>query len=105
MSPDELDQPEQDGFGLVVPFIVCQSAGGPFEDDAFCAGFEAGRVDQALAVAAAANAATVRFPMTRTALLKQFDLIGMNRGYPVVDATESDEYPEWCDVVFAREVS
>lgn len=99
---DELDQPEQDTYGLVVPFIVCQTAGGPFEDEAFVAGFQCGEIDKALAVAAVANASTVTFPTVRTALAKQVELLAMNRGFPVMTVTESEEYPEWCSVTFER---
>ena len=35
MSNDDLDQPESEKYDLAVPFIVCQSQGGPFDDDAF----------------------------------------------------------------------
>lgn len=100
MSDDDLDQPESEKYELAVPFIVCQSQGGPFDDDAFVAGFQCGEVDKALTVAAAANATAVRFPTARTALVKQFELLAMNRGYPIMDVTESEEFPQWCDVLF-----
>jgi hypothetical protein len=33
---DPLDEPEPGTtWGLVVPFVVCQSQGGPYDDDAF----------------------------------------------------------------------
>lgn len=97
---DDLDQPGEEGLELVVPFVICQSAGGEFDDDAFVAGFQCGDIDRALAVAAAACAETVRFPMVRTALLKQLDLIAMNRGFPVMRFESTDEYPDWADVRF-----
>ena len=40
--------------------------------------------------------------MARTALLKQFELIAMNRGYQIMNADTSSEWPEWCDVTFTR---
>jgi hypothetical protein len=102
VTDDHLDQPEDDGLHLAVPFIVCQSAGGPYEDDAFCAGFQAGEIDRALDMGAAVRAETITFPMARSALLKQLELIGMNRGYPVMTADVSEEWPQWCTVTFAR---
>lgn len=99
---DDLDQPEFDGMTVAVPFIVCVSEGGPYDDEAFCAGFQAGEVDRALDMGAAARAHTIRFEMARTALLKQFELIAMNRGYPIVEADVSEEWPEWCSVTFSR---
>lgn len=32
-------------YGLVMPFVVCQSQGGPFDDDAYVAGYEMGLLD------------------------------------------------------------
>jgi hypothetical protein len=37
-------------FGLVMPFLVCQSKGGPYDDAAYVAGYEAGTLDMALAL-------------------------------------------------------
>lgn len=36
-------------FGLVMPFTVCESQGGPFDDVAFVAGYRCGVVDAKLA--------------------------------------------------------
>lgn len=38
--PDEPDE-----YALVMPFTVVASVGGPYDDDAFAAGFTAGRID------------------------------------------------------------
>jgi hypothetical protein len=99
---DEQDQPEEEGMTLAVPFTLVTSVGGPYDDEAFCAGFQCGEVDRALDMGAAARAETVRFPQARSALLPQLELIAMNRGYPIMEAKVSDEWPEWCDVTFAR---
>ena len=37
-------------FGLVMPFVVCQSKGGPYDDEAYVAGYEMGKLDEALRV-------------------------------------------------------
>jgi hypothetical protein len=102
MTRDPADEPEGDGYNLVVPFVVCQSVGGPYDDDAFVAGFQAGQIDQALQAAAAVHAAEVRFTVYTT-LVKQLELIGMSRGFPVVLVAESDEVPEWSFVTFRAE--
>lgn len=103
------DLPDGDEMTLVVPFIVCQSQGGPYEDDAFVAGFACGVIDKALQVASAAGATRVEGTV-RTALLPQLELCAMARGFPVMDATgigfgprESwvGEEPEWSLVTFA----
>lgn len=55
---DEMDQPQPDEeLELVVPFIVCASKGGPFDDDSFVAGFRCGEIDKALAAARVAGGA------------------------------------------------
>lgn len=99
-DPD--DQAEPEGYELVVPFIVCTSVGGPFDDDAFVAGFQAGQVNQALKVASAANANEVQFTVN-TELVKQLELIGMSHGFPYLDAATSDEAPTWTFVTFRTE--
>jgi hypothetical protein len=99
MQHDPADQPERPGYELVMPFTVCRSAGGPYDDDAFVAGFQAGRVDQALEAGAVARASEVRFTVYTT-LVKQLELIGMSRGFPVVLAEESSEVPAWSFVTF-----
>lgn len=91
---------------LVVPFIVCRSKGGPYDDDSFVAGFQAGEIDKALAVALAAGLDRATFTV-RTALVAQLELIAMHRGFPVVTAVEVgetpeyDAMPEWSFVTFA----
>lgn len=95
-----MDRPEGDGMSLVLPFVACQSKGGPYEDTAFAAGFQCGEIDRALAAAVAASATTVRFPMVRTALLPQLELIAMHRGYTKVAADVSGDWPDWCVVTF-----
>jgi hypothetical protein len=99
--PDHTDRPETDGYDLVMPFIVCQTNGGPYDDDAFVAGFQAGEIDQALKTASTVRAAKVHFAMVHTALLPQLELIAMHRGFPKVLAEQTEGYEEWADVTFA----
>jgi len=99
-QPDPQDQPEPEGMSLVVPFVACQSQDGPYDDDAFCAGFQAGEVDAYLAVAAVSRSRRVGFTVRKT-LLRQLELIGMHRGFPTMHIEESDEWPEWALVTFA----
>jgi hypothetical protein len=99
---DPAEQPGAEIHELVLPFVVCRSVGGPFDDDAFVAGFQAGQVDQALHAAKVARATEVRFTVNST-LVKQLDLIAMNRGFPVVDAVPSEEAPEWVFMTFRTE--
>lgn len=104
---DEIDPDaaEPEGYELAVPFVVCVSHGGPYEDDAFVAGFQAGALDRTLAFAAMAEASTVApgFPVY-TPLVRQVELIAMNRGFPVMVVKEWEEAPDtWTYVTFQRE--
>jgi hypothetical protein len=88
-------------FGLVMPFVVCASVGGPFEDDAFVAGYECGRIDSLLEQGREPDP---NMPV-RTMNVRQLDLIAMRRGYVLVVTTSpADEAPddEWAFVRFER---
>ncbi len=103
---DPLDLPEPDGqMSLLDPFVACKSQGGPYDDDPFVAGVQVGQIDRALTVAAAAGADRLTFT-ARTDLIRQLELCGMARGFPVVTAVQveaTEEYPampEWSHVTF-----
>lgn len=89
MSPE----PE---FSLVMPFVVCASNGGPYEDVAFVAGYECGMVEAALQTAPATERRTVR-----SANLPQLDLIAMRLGF-VMAITPWKNDPEWSLVTFTK---
>lgn len=95
------DQAEPDGFALVMPFVVCQSKGGPYDDASFVAGWQAGEIDRALTAAEVSRATRVEWDMVHAALVPQLELIAMRRGFPSVTVESSDEWPEWCTVTFA----
>ena len=100
---DPTDQPESGEWGLVMPFIACTSNGGPFDDEAFVAGWQAGRINQELEVATQA-VREARF-CVNSQLVKQLDLVGMRHGFPVVEAEVWDEAPDWTYVTFRREAA
>lgn len=105
---DPLDQPEPEGYGLLYPFICVTSQGGPYDDAAFTAGMQVGQIDRALTLALAAGADRFRATV-RTDLVKQLELVGMARGFPVViaeEVTETEEHPampEWTYITFLTE--
>lgn len=99
MSTDPMDQPPDDSMSLVLPFVATFSNGGPYEDDAFVAGFQAGEIDRSLKAAAAVGATRAQFT-AYTELVKQLELIGMNRGFPTVEVETWPAAPEWCRVTF-----
>lgn len=80
-------------FGLLMPFVVVESKGGPYVDDAYVAGFEAGRIDGQLNVG----------PRRLTTLahvgnLPQLDLLAMNQGYAMTSV--EPEGDGWATVTF-----
>lgn len=85
---------------LLMPFIPVTSKGGPFDDQAFTAGFHCGQIFQALSTAVASNASTVRYPLVNAVLLEQLDLIAMHHGYVISSRDTRPEFPEWVDVTF-----
>ncbi len=89
------DEPTAD-YSLVMPFVVCASQGGPYDDAAFVAGWELGALDHLLS--------TVFAPRTlqrtvRVASIPQVDLIAMRHRFTV---TKVDADDEWALVTFVR---
>lgn len=91
-------------FEPVVPFKVCQSGGGPYEDEAFVAGYQTGEIDTKLAMAASVGIPEVKLPIVRRALLPQLELHGMRYGYTTMTVPDPDlSVPGtdvWCEVTF-----
>jgi hypothetical protein len=104
---DTMDSRNDPQYELLYPYTVCRSQGGPFDDEAFVAGVQLGQIDEALQVAAIGGVERLSFT-AYTALVRQLELCGMARGFPVVSAEaieETDEYPampDWSVVTFAR---
>lgn len=104
---DPMDQPEDETYSLVFPFTACVSQGGPYDDDSFVAGVQLGRIDSALETAALIGAKRLSFTV-RTALVKNLELCGMARGFPLVTFSEVEEaedhpaMPEWSFMTFDR---
>jgi hypothetical protein len=96
-----MTDPTDDGYELVMPFVACASNGGPYDDDAFVAGYHAGQIDRSLAAVAAVGGTELRVT-TYAQLLPQLDLIAMQHGFQV--ASEAAEDAEgWAFVTFRRE--
>lgn len=88
-----------DDWHLIVPFVVCRSCGGPYDDASFVRGFEVGRIAEKLArhdwdeIAATVHEDVVH----------QLDLIAMRQGYVIIDRPEDETAAEgFADVVFRR---
>lgn len=100
-TPGDYDHDGDGGFELVLPFVSCASKGGPYDDKAFTAGFQAGRLDQRLAVAAAAQINALSATVY-TELLPQVDLIAMNNGYTAKSVPCGPPYESWSVAEFNR---
>ena len=98
---DELDQPESEGYSLVMPFTVVRSVGGPYDDDAFTAGWAAGAIDRTLQLLADEAAVRELTFTVRTDLVPQLELVGMRHQFPVMRSAVT-EVQEWSSIVFAR---
>jgi hypothetical protein len=99
-----MDVPEPGGeaeYGLVMPFLPVASKGGPYDDDAFVAGYEMGRLDAELKASPGLRRVET---MVHSPNAGQADLLAMQHGYTCT-AEVCEEYPEWTRVVFdpARE--
>lgn len=78
MTDDEAD--ETADYGLEMPFLPVASRGGPHDDGAYVAGYEAGRLDALLA----SCAATMECPdslLLHEENADQADLIAMRHGF------------------------
>jgi hypothetical protein len=95
------DEISEEQWGLLFPFVVCQSNDGPYDDAAFVAGYQAGRIDRSLAVAVAAEADALRFTV-HTLLVPQLELIAMNHGYLAKSEPWEQEPDLWSFVTFTR---
>lgn len=89
---------EEDGieYGLVMPFVVVSSTGGPYDDDAFAAGWHCAQIDEALAAGRMGDVANIS---VRTAILPQLDLIALRRGATM--KSWPTDYDEWTIVMFS----
>lgn len=89
-----------DEFSLMMPFVVVESNGGPYDDAAFVAGYQCGTVDAKLAAAKAVGANHL-VEVCYSDLRAQIDLIAMRHGY-TVDVVDEDD--EWSTYSFLMDV-
>ncbi|MGD9989059.1 hypothetical protein [Pseudonocardia sp.] len=90
------DDGHEDHAELVMPFVVVASKGGPFDDDAYTAGYEMGLLDAALA----AGGIAIGQRTLREENRAQADLIAMRHGY-VAEFQHSD-VEGWVYMRFTR---
>lgn len=86
-------------FGLVMPFVVCRSRGGPHDDSSFVAGYRLGRLDAKLE----ARMTPDHNEYLRPDDVQQADLIAMRHGYTLVVTRSPDvDAAEWVHGNFRR---
>jgi hypothetical protein len=90
---------EPGGFGLVMPFVVTTSNGGPYADDAFVAGWEGGWLDAMLLVCRPLGVTIERYVIP--SLVPQLDLLAMRHRYTMTAQPWDEDPDEWVLVSFA----
>jgi hypothetical protein len=90
---------EEDGFGLVYPFVVCQSKGGPYDDSAFVAGCQFGQVAaEAKQIPKGQSRAWYVYPE----IVAQLDLLAMHEGLHLTSEPWDEHPEEWALVTLRR---
>lgn len=74
MSDDELDDQ------ITMPFVLTEKHGGPYDTEAFAAGWFLGVLEARLAMASTANLVIPPVPL-KTIWRRQADLMAMSHGY------------------------
>ena len=80
-----------------LPFVLCRSRGGPYDDEAFLSGWRLGDIAATLASPGVSALAESIRPHERL----QADLLAMARGYSMTAGPSSD--PDWLLVTFTRD--
>ena len=89
-----------DNCELVMPFVVVTSQGGPFDDDTYTAGWEAGSIARHL-WDAPAECLLMRFTC-RSANVPQLDLVAMDAGFVTETEIWADD-DSWSFMTFRRD--
>jgi len=80
---------EEGEYSLVMPFVACVSKGGPYDDDAFVAGYQAALLSGQLKMGSAIGAKHFE-TVAYSGLSEQLDLIAMQWGYSVEAIPEGE---------------
>lgn len=87
---------EEGSWELVMPFVVCASQGGPYDDEAFVAGIRLQQLWHRLEV----GDPDVLSEYVPPELVPQLDLLAMHLGYTL---TAEPHNEDWALVAFRRE--
>lgn len=91
---------EDSEYGLVMPFVVCASKGGPYADESFVAGVRFGEMTMRLE---AGETPVVSYEPP--ALVPQFDLLAMHCGYRLTSEPWDEHPDDWSLVTFTKDPS
>lgn len=97
MDEDNLESDEQH-YELSLPFVVVKSVGGPFDDEAFVAGYNVARVVMQLAVLKPLGGICKdsTFHYVNPAIIPQLDLVAMREGCMMGQGLEENGFvPVW----------
>ena len=83
---------------LAYPFVVCQSQGGPYPDDAFVAGVQLGQLIGELKHSRPIYHEATVMP----ALVPQIDLVAMHEGYSMTSEPWEAAPDDWAFVSLTR---
>lgn len=101
MADAEHPEPTEDdssALSLAVPFTVCASAGGPYDDQAFVGGFDCGVMHTEMRLLRAIGG-TPATRWVKPAILDQLDLLAMDAGY-TAKRGDTDLLSGWVSVSF-----
>jgi hypothetical protein len=86
---------DEPGYGLLMPFVVCESQGGPYADQPFVSGYRLGHLDAQLEYEQPPSWEGYVAP----ADVPQVDLLAMRHGY-AMEAEPHDD--DWTSVTLRR---
>lgn len=98
MDDELFSDDEAPTYSLVMPFVVCQSKDGPYDDGAFVAGVRFGKLDSLLNMKPSQHSEYVE-----AELVPQLELLAMHHGYKFEAQPWEDHPTEWVLVTFGGE--
>jgi hypothetical protein len=91
-----MNEPEDTRSGIVMPFVVVASQGGPYDDASYFAGYEMGLLSAALGMQPAGFRTRIH-----AGNRAQADLLAMKHGYTLhVEEIRDERLGEWLDATF-----
>lgn len=87
---------------LVMPFVVCESDGGPYDDAAFVAGCRFAQIDHALQTIMQFGVTTYEL-WVEPALVPQLDLLAMHIDWGLTTAPWEDHPDDWVLASFEKQ--